>query len=292
MKTLSAKKVMKLIEKASNSEGLVNVGEFRKIAVDAEIIGKRAKEWGMFARSKNGKAHIKRLNAKSDTSIYVSLKGNTSKFKQGTYVHPELAQIYAAWISPEFEAIVHKAFKKMYDAAEAGTGLSNQQMIDIITHENAILEVERNVREEFALDCQSRMEERIESALGLNNSTKQNSTMSKLLNKYERESERVEALIQQGKYKRACRKANAYTEKLCFAIDQLCAGRRQQVKVKNMTIDDLGEQVRGLEDKVEGLQQEIGTMHQQVDNMHQQITGMGEQINKLTSIVVKLADKL
>lgn len=63
------------------------------------------KSWAHYASNDTTKAYLKALSADIGipiSQLVVSRRGNTSAFKQGTWVHPKVAIHLAQWLSPEF----------------------------------------------------------------------------------------------------------------------------------------------------------------------------------------------
>jgi hypothetical protein len=83
-----------------------------------KAVGKRVYDWLRLKETKNFKTELENKLKKNDTIIPVSqlievYKGNTSKYSQGTWVHPDLGLNLAQWCSPNFSLQVSKWLREL-----------------------------------------------------------------------------------------------------------------------------------------------------------------------------------
>jgi hypothetical protein len=97
-----------------------------------KAVSKRMYDWLRLRETKN---LIKTINDKSDAGIPVSqllevYRGNTSKYSQGTWIHPDLGLNLAQWCSSDFSAQVSKWLRELIftGKVELGNEKSNEEI--------------------------------------------------------------------------------------------------------------------------------------------------------------------
>ena len=99
-----------------------------------KAVNKKMYNWLRLKETKNLQKDVdKKLREKSDTQTRVSLevyKGNTSKYSQGTWIHPDLGLNLAQWCSTNFSAQVSKWLRELIftGKVELGKEKSNEEI--------------------------------------------------------------------------------------------------------------------------------------------------------------------
>jgi hypothetical protein len=96
------------------------------------------------------------LNIPVDTLVQIK-KGNTTKFKQGTWIHPRLGTVLAQWISPTFGLKVSKWVEQWRKTNTENEG-EYKESISTITPEDDKVYRERVIRDKLALEYSGEVE--------------------------------------------------------------------------------------------------------------------------------------
>jgi len=96
------------------------------------------------------------LNIPVDTLVQIK-KGNTTKFKQGTWIHPRLGTVLAQWISPTFGLKVSKWVEQWRQTNAENEG-EYKESISTITPECDKVYRERVIRDKLALEYSGEVE--------------------------------------------------------------------------------------------------------------------------------------
>ena len=108
--------------------------------------GKKFNEW---KRLENTKELINELENESGTpaSLLISIKkGNSGKFKQGSWIHPDLAVQLAQWISPTFALKVSRWVREIaITSTVSGDEKSNEQLVIL---QNTVKEQQKLIKDQ------------------------------------------------------------------------------------------------------------------------------------------------
>jgi hypothetical protein len=137
--------------------------------VNAKLLCKAGKkEFKHWNSNKQNKDLIQAL--KSDVGIPASQlidvkKGNTSKYKQGSWIHPDLAIQLAQWISPHFAIQVSKWTRELllFGKVELGKEKTTKQLDNKLQEQIQILQLQlENKEEEIEQERTEKEQERTE----------------------------------------------------------------------------------------------------------------------------------
>lgn len=96
------------------------------------------------------------LNIPVDKLVQIK-KGNTTKFKQGTWIHPRLGTVLAQWISPTFGLKVSKWIEQ-WRQVKTENDCEYKESISSITPESDKVYRERLIRDKLALEYSGKVE--------------------------------------------------------------------------------------------------------------------------------------
>ena len=93
-----------------------------------------------------------------ETQLIIVNKGNSSKFTQGTWVHPQVATILGLWISPDFAVKVSTWTEEWKQYDSKNTEIYNQNLCELLVSNND--QTERSIQEQLCKELNAQKEVR------------------------------------------------------------------------------------------------------------------------------------